>query len=114
MRSHGREFIHDAAIRARGQQEDYEVEAIGKLVELLKPMSPATRINVLQFVFKALHIVMPGEVAQTPPSSPLASSTAPAPAAQQHVASLSGAHIDLRSLTQQKSSRAPIRWSQLW
>jgi len=42
------------------QQGDHGVEAIGKLLEVLKPLDSDTRINVLQFVFKALNISMPG------------------------------------------------------
>ena len=37
------------------QEEDHGVGAIGKLIEVLKPMNPDTRINVLQFVFKELN-----------------------------------------------------------
>jgi hypothetical protein len=36
------------------QQDDHGVQAITTLLDVLKPMDDATRINVLQFVFKAV------------------------------------------------------------
>lgn len=87
-------------------QDDYGVEAIGKLMELLRPMNDATRVNVLQFVFKALNIVMPGETPPTPypPTPTLTTSQTNVP--RHHAPLPSGAHIDLRSLTEQKQPKS--------
>ncbi|WP_426423749.1 hypothetical protein [Bradyrhizobium genosp. A] len=93
------------------QQEDHGVEAIGKLIEVLQPLSPETRANVLQFVFKALNITMAGEA----PAAPAAPAFTPAPpgAAPAHIsapvrqppAPPAGALTDLRSLKEQKQPK---------
>jgi hypothetical protein len=88
------------------QQEDHGVEAIGKLIEVLRPLSPETRTNVLQFVFKALNITMPGAPSArdyTPPSLG-APQVHTLPPAQQ--TSPAGGVTDLRSFTEQKQPKS--------
>jgi hypothetical protein len=83
------------------EDEDHGVGAIGKLIEVLKPMNPDTRINVLQFVFKELSIAMPGAApAYTPPQPGMPAYTPPA---QQPLPP--GAITDLRSLKEQKQPK---------
>jgi hypothetical protein len=89
------------------QQEDHGIEAISKLIELLEPLTPDTRINVLQFVFKALNISMPGMV-PTPVFTPQAETphaTAPQPQHQGPTTSL-GMPNDIRSLTDIKKPKS--------
>jgi hypothetical protein len=85
------------------QDEDHGVGAIGKLIEVLKPMNPDTRINVLQFVFKELNITMPGAApAYTPPPPGTPVYTPPA---HQQKPTPPGAVADLRSLNEQKQPK---------
>jgi hypothetical protein len=87
------------------QQEDHGVEAIGKLIEVLRPLNAETRTNVLQFVFKALNITMPGvpsapAYVPAPPGAPQVHTPPPA-----HQPPPQGGVTDLRSLTEQKQPR---------
>jgi len=74
---------------------DDGVQAITTLLETLRPLSPETRANVLDFVFKTLGIAAP-QVSDRPPVNPGAPTPAsPAPPP-------SGGVQNLRSLTEQK------------
>ncbi|HZR73096.1 hypothetical protein [Bradyrhizobium sp.] len=86
------------------QEEDHGVGAIGKLIEVLKPMNPDTRINVLQFVFKELNITIPGATgpAHIPPIVPTIPHASPA---QPVPPAAPGAITDLRSLREQKQPK---------
>jgi hypothetical protein len=88
------------------QQPDLGVQAITTLLEVLGPLKPETRVNVLDYVFKTLGITPitppapaipatpPGFVPPITPTTPSAFSSAP------------GAPTDLRSLTQQKQPKS--------
>jgi len=85
-------------------QEDHGVGAIGKLIEVLKPMNPDTRINVLQFVFKELNITMPG-AAMASHVPTIAPAAPPEPPAQPTASTVLGGITDLRSLREQKQPK---------
>jgi hypothetical protein len=89
------------------QQDDHGVQAITTLLDVLKPMDDATRINVLQFVFKALNFTMPGAAPVAPaynPPPPGAPAHTPPPAHHAH-APPPGSVTDLRSLKEQKQPK---------
>jgi hypothetical protein len=89
------------------QQDDHGVQAITTLLDVLKPMDDATRINVLQFVFKALNFSMPGAApvasAYNPPLPGAPAHTTP-PAHHAHMPPPGGV-TDLRSLKEQKQPK---------
>jgi hypothetical protein len=60
-------------------QGDHGVDAIGKLLAVLKPLDSDTRINVLQFVFKALNINLSGITAASLTAAPAQAIHTPAP-----------------------------------
>ena len=87
------------------QQEEHGVEAIGKLIEVLKPLDAKTRINVLQFIFKALDIALPGAGAAPAYTPPATGFTAHNPPDVDTRPSSTPSAIDLRSLTEQKQPK---------
>jgi hypothetical protein len=75
---------------------DDGVQAITTLLETLRPLSPETRANVLDFVFKTLGIASPHASDPPPPLVP----GAPPPPAPPF-----GAVQNLRTLTEQKKPK---------
>jgi hypothetical protein len=88
------------------QQDDHGVQAIATLLEVLKHMDDPTRINVLQFVFKALNFTMPGGALDPPANrpSPGAPSPIPPPVREARAPPV-GDVADLRSLREQKQPK---------
>ncbi|MGY4166342.1 hypothetical protein [Bradyrhizobium sp. USDA 4529] len=79
---------------------DDGVQAITTLLETLRPLSPETRANVLDFVFKTLGIAAPHAADPPPavvPGVPLSATPAASPAL--------GGVQNLRTLTEQKKPK---------
>jgi len=85
------------------ENSDDGVQAITTLLETLRPLTPETRANVLDYVFKTLGITAPGPAA--PPLS-LPDALAPPHASAPLVNQYHGVAQNLRSLTEQKKPKS--------
>jgi hypothetical protein len=87
------------------ETEDEELAAIKALLEVLTPLKPEARTNVIDYVFRRLGITAPAAAALMQPTMlQPPSPAAPVRAALQQLPP--GAQADLRSLTEQKQPKS--------